>query len=136
MAEQLTDPNEVLFRQIHPSNFKDGRPASDRFRPQPSDHGKMSVDRAALTSANASHALYSSSGNLSAAVFGVSVEEFLEESLICLSDPLIATAGQPANPAHALVDYTSFEERKWKNISKRLCIKAIERGQLHPPDED
>lgn len=135
MGRPLTDPNEVLFRQIHPSNYKNGRPASDRFRPQPSDNGLMSVDRSSLTTAAASHALYTSTGSQSAAVFGVSVEEFTGEALKCLEDPLEAEVGQLANPAHASVDYTDFDEKKWKTISKRLWAKAVTRGCLHSPEK-
>ena len=132
MTNPLTALDEVLLRQIHPSSYAGGRPASDRFRPQPSDAGLMSVDRGSMTTPAASHALYTSSGKQSAAVFGVSVGEFGGEGLNCFPDPLSATQHQPANPAHALVDYNPFHEREWKNISKRLCVKAIARGRLYP----
>lgn len=135
MAKPITNRTEVLLRQIHPSSYKDGRPASDRFRPLPSDAGFMSVDRSSLTTAAASHALYVSTGSKSAAVFGISVEEFNAEALRCVEDPLSASDGQPANAAHALVDYTDFHEKKWKTISKRLWNKAVTRGQLYPVDK-
>lgn len=132
MGKPLTDPNEVLLRQIHPNCYMNGRPSSDRFRPQPSDCGRMSVDRNSLTTPAASHSLYASTGRQSAAVFGVSVGECGAETLQCLPDALKATDEQPANAAHALVDYTSLDGKKWKNISKRLCLQAVARGQLHP----
>jgi hypothetical protein len=132
MGKPLTDPKEVLFRQIHPNSYADGRLASDRFRPQPSDDGLMSVDRGALTTAEASNLLFTTSGRQSAAVFGISVEEFSSESLNCSDDPLEADGDWPANPAHAVVDYNSLDCKKWKNISKRLTQKAIARGRLYP----
>jgi len=132
MSEPLTNSDEVLFRQIHPNYIQNGEPASDRFKPQPNDAGLMSVDRSALTDAAASHALYISAGRKSGAVYGVTVGEFIEEAINCRNDPLEATEDAPANSAHALADYTSHEERKWKNISKRLTLKAKARGCLHP----
>ena len=132
MGKPLTDQKEVLFRQIHPNSYLDGRPASDRFRPQPSDDGLMSVDKESMTTAEASNLLFTSSGSQSAAVFGVSVEEFSSESLNCSDDPLEAVGDRLANPAHAVVDYNSIDYKKWKNISKRLTQKAIARGRLYP----
>lgn len=132
MADTLTNRDEVLFRQIHPNCMHNGEPASDRFKPQPSDAGLMSVDRGAITVPSASHALYISNGLQSAAVYGVAIGEFAGETIACGEDPLEATASVAANPAHALADYTPHEEKKWKTISKRLWRKAVERGRLHP----
>ena len=132
MGKPLTNPAEVLFRQIHPNCLHNGEPASDRFKPQPNDAGLMSVDRSSLTDAASSHALYTSTGNQSGAVYGVTVEEFEDEIVECRDDPLVAQGAGPANPAHALADYTPHEEKKWKLISKRLTQKAKVRGQLHP----
>lgn len=132
MGKPVTDPNEVLFRQIHPNSFVDGRLASDRFRPQPRDAGFMSVDRGSLTTAMASNLLFTTSGRQSVAVFGISVEEFSDELLPCLENPLEADGDMPANPAHAVVDYNCHNDNKWKIISKRLTQKALARGLLHP----
>lgn len=132
MGEPLTNADEVLFRQIHPNCIHNGEPASDRFKPQPNDAGLMSVDRGSLTDAASSHALYTSTGNQSGAVYGVTVGEFGDEVVECRDDPLEATEDTPANPAHALADYTPHEEKKWKLISKRLTQKAKARGRLHP----
>lgn len=132
MGNPLTSVDEVLFRQIHPNFIQDGEPASDRFKPQPNDAGLMSLDRGSLTTAAASHALYTSTGRQSAAVFGVTVGEFQAETVPCQDDPLAATATAPANPAHALADYTGHADKAQKNISKRLKRKAVARGQLHP----
>lgn len=132
MGEPLTSPEEVLFRQIHPNFMHNGEPASDRFKPQPNDAGLLSVDRSSLTNAASSLALYTSTGSQSGAVYGVTVEEFAGEVIECRDDPLDATDTAPANPAHALADYTPHEEKNWKLISKRLTQKAKARGQLHP----
>lgn len=132
MGEPLTEQAELLFRQIHPSCIYEGEPASDRFKPQPSDEGLMSVDRGSLTDPASSHAIYTSTGRESGAVYGVTVGEFDEQGIECRDDPLQETEEAPANAAHALADYTSHEEKKWKIISKRLTQKAKARGRLHP----
>lgn len=132
MGKALTDLSEVLFRQIHPNSYHAGCPASDRFKPQPSDNGLMSVDRGSMTSAVASHALYTATGRQSVAVFGISVEEFTSESLNCNEDPIAAQDELPANPAHALVDFSGLDGSKCRLISKRLCLKATSRGRLYP----
>jgi hypothetical protein len=132
MGKPLTNQDEVLFRQIHPNCIHNGQPASDRFKPQPNDAGQMSLDRSSLTSAASSYALYTSTGNQSGAVYGVTVEELGGEAVECREDALTATATAPANPAHALADYTPHEEKKWKLISKRLTLKARARGRLYP----
>lgn len=132
MGKPLTNSDEVLFRQIHPNCMHNGEPASDRFKPQQNDAGLMSVDRSSLTDAARSHLLFTSTGAHSAAVFGVTVQEFAEEAIECHDDSLAATSTSPANPAHALADYTPHAEKNWKLISKRLTRKAKTRGQLHP----
>lgn len=132
MSKNLDDSDEVLFRQVHPSFIDGGQPSSQTFTPTPKDEGKLSVDRSSLTSAAASHALFVGDGNTSDAVYGVSVGEFGAEALTCVSDPLQASATQSANIAHAYADYTPHSSNAQKTKAKRLKIKAIARGKLHP----
>lgn len=133
MSDILTHGEEMLFRQIHPSLLVDGEPASNRFVPSEDDKGRLSLDRSSLTSAAESHALYTSSGRQSAAVFGLLVGEFNAVPIPCLSDPTEEEPPHPANPAHALADYTGLDPKSLKNIAKRLKRLAIQHGQLHPP---
>jgi hypothetical protein len=51
----LADDEELLFRQVHPSFVRDGRPSSQAFRPTPKDDRKLSVARGALTTPAASY---------------------------------------------------------------------------------
>lgn len=132
MAGPQFDPEELLFRQIHPNFLEKGQPSSDRFRPSAGDQNLMSVDRGVLTTAAASHALYNANGRVSAAVFGLSVADLATESVTCKSDPLGDNAGQQANSAHALADYSVHSEKAQKNVAKRLKLRAVARGCLHP----
>ena len=128
----LTDDDEVLLRQIHPSFVQAGEPSSQPFAPTPKDDNKLSVDRGTMTTPAASHALFTGNGHASVAVYGLSVGEFGEENLPCHSDPLAATATEAANPAHAYADYAAHVPAQQKNRAKRLKRHALARGQLHP----
>jgi hypothetical protein len=132
MGDKLTDKGEVLYRQIHPSFIDDGVPSKQPFMPTPKDAGKLSVDRAELTSAKESYALYTGSGRQSVAVYGVSVGEFEEETIACFADPLSEAEDQPENKAHAVADYSPHSSNQQKLKATRLKQKAITRGQLHP----
>jgi hypothetical protein len=129
MTDKLTDANEVLFRQIHPSQFLDGEPASSAFIPSSKDENKLSVDRSALTTAQQSYTTYTSNGLASVAVFGVTVGEFSGHQIECLADPLAE------NKAHALADYSTHSKSAQKNIGKKLKQQAIQRGCVYFPSQ-
>jgi hypothetical protein len=132
MADRLIDESEILFRQIHPSFVEDGQVSSQPFRPTDKDNNKLSVDRSAITDAEKAFVLYTGNGHSSCAVYGLSVGEFKEHELPCVSDPLDAMDGRLANPAHAYADYSQHGANKQKTLAKRLKIKALARGRLHP----
>lgn len=132
MSDKLANGGEVLFRQVHPSFIHDGEPSSQPFLPTAKDDGKLSVDRSTLTSAEASHALFTRNGHRSAAVYGLTVSEFGSEQLDCFPDPLEAAEGQFPNPAHAHADYSPHPVNQHKVKAKRLKQKAVTRGRLYP----
>ena len=129
---QLTDEAEILFRQIHPNHMRAGVPLSDRFRPSPKDEGKLSVDRSSLVTAAESFDRFISNGFASAAVYGVTVGECFAENLPSFEDPIAESETLKANAAHAIIDFQGFPEKNWKNIARRLHLKAVARGQQHP----
>jgi hypothetical protein len=133
-SQPLDDGEEVLFRQIHPNFYHNNYPGSVPFAPSAKDHNKLSVDRSSLTTAAASHALFTGNGFTSVAVYGVSVGEFGAEDLPCHSDPLEAEGTLAANPAHAYAGFSTFNAAQGKNIAKRLRNNAVKRGRLHPQD--
>lgn len=130
--DKLSDADEVLFRQIHPSFMEDGEPSSQPFMPTPKDQNQLSVDRGSITTAKASHDLFLSAGLISAAVYGVTVGEFEEHAIACAADPIVATEEVSANPAHAYADYSPHATNKQKTLAKRIKQRALARGQLHP----
>lgn len=132
MGEKLTDGAEVLFRQIHPDLMQDGEPASSSFRPKEADKDMLSVDRSTLTTAGDAHALYTSNGQRSEAVYGLTVAEFEGCGIPCEEDPLEETEQAAANPAHALASFAGYGISKQKTLGKRLKKFAVARGCLHP----
>ena len=135
MSNKLTDPTEILFRQIHPDLMHDGEPASSGFRPKDSDKDMLSVDRGSLTSPESAHALFTGNGYSSVAVFGVSVGEFDSCGISCEPDPLEAADGKSANPAHALASFVGYGSSKQKTLAKKIKRAALSRGILHPVSE-
>ena len=134
MTSQLLDKSEgVLFRQIHPNFYDNGRPGSGQFAPSAKDESKLSVDRSSLTTPEASHALFTGNGFDSVAVYGVSVEEFSAEDLPSYADPLKADGRLAENAAHAYADFSAISSSQGKKIAKRLRNNAVKRGRLHSP---
>jgi hypothetical protein len=131
-SQPIDDSEEVLFRQIHPNFYDNSYPGSGQFAPTAKDDKKLSVDRSSLTTAAASHALFTTNGFASVAVYGVSVAEFRVENLPCYPDPLKAEGVLKANPAHAYADFSAFSASQGKKIAKRLRNNAVKRGRLHP----
>ncbi len=132
MSNDFENPNEVLFRQIHPSFIQDGKPSSQPFMPSPKDENKLSVDRSTISTARDSFERYTGDGFSSAAVYGMSVGELSRESIPCISDPIKDDPQVSDNPAHALADYSQHNSNQQKLKAKRLKIAALARGQIHP----
>lgn len=129
---KLDKPEEVLFRQIHPNWIDDGVPASIGFVPSEKDQDKLSVDRSSITDAESSHALYTSQGYKSDAVYGVAVGEFEEQGINCFSDPIKGNDNTIENLAHAYADYSAHTPSQQKKRAQLIKRKALARGQLYP----
>lgn len=121
-----------MLRQIHPDLMDGGEPSSSNFRPTPNDEGKLSVDRGSVTTPKDSHTSYLALGRASIGVYGITVEEFSQEEIPCLPDPLDESHEHGPNPAHALADFTGHGKSKQKTVAKRLKQNALKRGRLHP----
>lgn len=127
--ELLEDDDELLFRQIHPNCVEeDGEPSSAPFHPTTKDKNKLSVDRSSLTTAEESYLRHRERWE-SDAVYGVTVGEFKDEEIPCLSNPL------KGNGAHVLANYRGISKNQQKKKAKRLRDVAVKRGKLHPPPQ-
>jgi hypothetical protein len=134
-AKVLTEDDELLFRQVHPSFVRDGRPSSQAFRPTPKDAGKLSVARGALTTSKAAYQHYTERLGLpSAGTWGVTVGECREQGLPAVADPLTAPPETVADPAHAVIDFTGLSRSQAEAKGTRVARKAFERGRLYSPN--
>lgn len=129
----LDDLDELLFRQVHPSFIRDGRPSSQAFRPTPKDNGELSMSRDSLTTAEDAFRLHTEQRRLkSAGTWAVSVGEAREELLLSYPDPVPSSQGQVPDPAHAFIDFVPFSNNQREAKGVRLQRKAVARLRLYP----
>lgn len=133
----LESDEGVLYRQVHPKLFKNGEPTSVNFRPTERDAGKLSVDRSSIVAAEQAFVHYvERCGRESVGVWGVTVDEVRDCGRSAIADPIPEDnpEGEPANPAHAFVDFRDLTRRpECEAVAKILKRAAIARGRLHPP---
>ena len=129
---RLLASDELLTRQVHPSQMTEGRPSSRSFTPTDKDAGHLSADRESLLSPRDAYEAYLQRKKLTEAggTWGVSIQEFVSLGLASYADPI------PENSAHVLVDFTSAGDTKKQQVVGKLAYaKAKARGRLHPPPE-
>lgn len=133
-ASSLTDEDELLFRQVHPSFVRDGRVGSQAFRPTPKDQKMLSVTQSSKTTALAAFELHTQCNKLaSAGTWAVTVGECQALDLPTRSDEVLD--GDCLDPAHAVIDFTALSNSKIEAQGARLARHANDRGILHPPVE-
>ena len=133
MGEKLA-ADELLYRQVHPEFYQNGILGSRAFKPNSSDEGLMSTDRAALTSAEAAFNHFTQHvKKKSACVYGLKVEDFEARNIECQADALDPDGDIPANPAHSLADYNKNPEKSWKTLAQRLKDVAEAGGCRYAP---
>ncbi len=133
--EPLADAAELLYRQVHPSFVRDGRPSSQAFRPTPKDESKVSVARSTLTTAEAAFRHFTEAlGLASAGTWGVTVGECAQQGLPVRSDPLTSPPAAVADPAHAVIDFEGISKSQAEAKATRLTRLAVARGRIHPPE--
>lgn len=129
---RLPGSDELLTRQVHPSQMTEGRPSSRSFTPTDKDAGRLSADRESLLSPRDAYERYLQRKKLTEAggTWGVSIQEFLTLGLASYSDPI------SDNSAHVLVDFSSAGDvKKQQTVGKLAYAKAKARGRLHPPPD-
>jgi len=123
------NPENPLWRQIHPSFVEGGHPGSQAFRPTPKDKGLLSFDDGSRIAAElAWHRYTVERGRQSLGVLGVLVGECASEGLGVIPD------GVP-DPEHVSLDFTGKSSGVRKAISKRLRDHALSLGWKFGPVE-
>lgn len=131
--KRLDDPEEHLFRHVHPDWVKEGQPTSQAFKPMPKDNGRLSTARSALTTARDAYAHHTGSlGYAAVGTWSVTVAEVENASVEAYEDPV--TEPVP-DPAHAYIEFPARPRTAIETAAKLLLAAARQRGCLHPPSE-
>ena len=132
------NPDDHVYRQVHPSHAPAGKPSSQAFNPTPKDLGRLSVDDAGLVTAEGSWNHFTKNlGFQSAGTWALSFQEIeAPGDLTLLRNPIEDPANPTTNnPAHCLIDFTKLTSKGLqKRRAQELAIKATARGcQFQPP---
>jgi hypothetical protein len=123
----LTDPQELLFRQVHPRWVEDGVPSSQAFAPTAKDEGMLSIARGSMTNPEAAHKHYTTVQQLqSAGTWAVTVGEASALELSSFDDPM------PDVPAHGFIDFRDLGRKQSEKRGRLLAARARSRGRMYP----
>jgi hypothetical protein len=128
----LSDDNELLLRQVHPSFVRDGRPSRRSVRRRRMRESSPWHEVSLTTAAAAFQHYTERLGLPSGGTWGVTIAECREQGLPALGDPLTAPPEAVADPAHAVIDFTAHSRSQVEAKGTRLARKAFDRGRLHP----
>lgn len=124
---RLTDPDEVLYRQVHPTWVQDGVPTSQAFTPTPKDEGELSIARGSLNTAEAAYKHYTTVQKFeSAGTWAVTVGEANGAGLESFDD------ARPDLLAHGFIDFRGLSKNAAKKKGVLLAARARVRGRLYP----
>lgn len=131
--ELLTDPDEQLWRNAHPTFLDGERLSSQVFTPTAQHDWKLSLARSSKVSASDHFVEYTEKLNLdSIGVWSVSVAEVNLEGLTGVYDAESDAAPDPCPAGHTSVDFSNASRSQVGKIGRRLRDKAVERGCQHP----
>ena len=135
LSPSLTDDDELLFHQVHPNDFRDGRVVSSSFNPSKEHDFELSVARERKTTAEGAYVHHTEKLKLaSKGTWAVTVGEARAEQLASYPAPIPPPEDEVPDPAHAIIDFSvvsSGGQRRGK--ASLLARKATERGCLHDP---
>jgi len=125
-GSRLSDPDEPLYRQVHPAFVHDGRISSQAFRPTRKDEGLLSVARGALTTPEEAYRRHTQRRGLpSRGVARVAVGTCEAVQLGVWADP----ETEPVeDPAHAVIDFRGLSSKEVERRADRLAAAAREAG--------
>ena len=115
MTSEEISGSEKLFRNLHPTDFDNGRVNSTAFNPSANHRFKLSVDRSSLIDAKGAYENLVSSGCDSIGVCSVLRSDFSERGINCFADPI------KDNKAHALADFSPFGSGPRRKKARELA---------------
>jgi hypothetical protein len=136
---RLTNGEEILYRQVHPTQIVHGEPNKEAFNPSPRDELKLSTLREHVGPEEAHRRWTQDLGKQSAGTFGVTVKEIdgteITNGQTGSSARLHAIDDAAASrvPDHASVVFSALPSKGQRTqAARKLRDLAVERGCLHP----
>lgn len=132
---EITDPDENLWRQVHPNWLSSGRLSSQAFRATTKDQGLLSVARGAKVSAHEAFDRHVGRGNTSVGVAAATVADVHEVasgmklSITVWDD----SADQRLPDEHASIDCRELAGSKIKTFGDLMARRARDRGWAYTP---
>jgi hypothetical protein len=127
-AEHLiTNPIELLHRNVHPLFVLDNRITSQAFLLNKADLGELSVQQNSKASAMVAYERYTALGHESAGVWSIAIAECDELNLKAYDDPL------DYDDSHSIVDLTAYTSKQARKHTDKLSRKAQDRGCQYNP---
>jgi hypothetical protein len=134
----LTDTtDDLLHRQVHPTNMDDGAPSYLAFLPTTKDEGLLSTSRDSVLNAEAAYRHHTGSlGLASAGSWSVSLEEVANLAADDATPPIHLPAiddGDDAHPGHVSLDFRGLATKPLRHAAaKGLRLAATSRGRSFP----
>lgn len=129
---ELDDPDELHYRQCHPSFFVDGQPSSQLYGDFEVDEGQLSGTRSKYIDAQDSYKNHVASGRESVGTWALSVSEVrYKEPLSRLVDDIASPlpVGVEARPTgHTYLDQQHLSTKERQKLRRRLIKLANVRG--------
>jgi hypothetical protein len=128
VGRQLDDPDELLYRQVHPQWIVDGEPSSQAFKPTKKDAGMLSIALGSKTTAEDAWLQHTQVLMLaSGGTWAVTVGDVAEVDLSSYAQPL------DENAAHGFIDFRGLGRGAAESKAKLLLAKTRARGCMHQP---
>lgn len=131
-TEILSDPDELLWRNVHPSWIDDGKVSSQAFRPTRKDAGRLSTARSSKVSAAQHFEEHTGRGLQSGGVWAVTVGDASNVSLTCIYDEHSLELPTPVPTGHTSIDFIGLTDREVRKAGGVLRDRAEDRGRQHP----
>lgn len=124
---RLTELDETLLRQVHPTQVTDGGISKEAFIPTPTDKGLLSTLREEVGPQEAHRRWTEDQNKLSVGTYGISVADVEDAGLTALDD-----AAASKTPDHASVDFNELTTGgQKKKAARQLRDRATDRGCLY-----
>lgn len=122
LGPKITRPDELLWRQVHPTFIQGLHATSQAFTPNKADEDLLSVAAASKASAEEAYRRYIARNLKSVGSWAFSVTEAAAHELAAHEDPI------PEDDAHAVVNFRPHPTKQQKALAKKLANAANARG--------